>query len=182
TADDCDLVRRWRSAGENPSEAQAGEAPQDRAVIVVNTTFRLAPWADALFAMDENWWKHHHEEVAATFSGRRTSTNQYLRRWGVDGVSIPGGGYGDSGAAAIALALLGGAERVDRLGCGSQSAGGLNHWHGPHPAGLGNAPGLPFWRQQFALLAKHAGGKVTNCSRDTALTCFPRVELEHALE
>src|SRR5690606_31872717 len=89
TADDCDLVRRWRSAGEAAGEAQAGEAAQERAVVVVNTTFRLAPWADALFAMDENWWKHHHEEVAATFTGRRTSTNQYLRRWGVEGVEIP---------------------------------------------------------------------------------------------
>ena len=130
--------------------------------------------------MDAKWWEHHHEEVAATFTGRRTSTDHTLRRWGVEHHAIPEGGYGNSGAAAIALALLHGAERVyllgydcqaKQLGDGTQAVS-LNHWHGPHPAGLGNAPGLPFWPQQFALLAKRAGGKVVNCSRESSLACF----------
>jgi hypothetical protein len=40
-------------------------------VIVTNTTFRLAPWADVLFGMDSKWWKEYHKEVDSVFTGRK---------------------------------------------------------------------------------------------------------------
>ena len=43
TPEDVQAVKEWRDAGKGK-------------VIVVNTTFRAAPWADAMFAMDAKWW------------------------------------------------------------------------------------------------------------------------------
>jgi hypothetical protein len=43
---------------------------------------------------------------------------------------------------------------------------------------------MPQWSEEIKLLADHAridGVEIVNCSRDTALTCFPRIPLEEAL-
>src|SRR5690349_21512799 len=50
-----DLVADWKSKAGN------------RKVIAINTTFKLAPWADVLFACDLPWWNHYIEEVRKTF-------------------------------------------------------------------------------------------------------------------
>lgn len=88
----------------------------------------------------------------------------------------------NSGVAAIALAQQFQARRVVMLGFDCQKAGRLVHWHGDHPAGLGNAGSMDKWPAQFAALANRAGSmQVINASRVSALTCFPRAELEEAL-
>ena len=88
----------------------------------------------------------------------------------------------NSGAAAIALAHQFGARRVVMLGYDCQKAGRLVHWHGDHPAGLGNAGSMPKWPAQFAAVSRQVEGmQVVNASRATVLDCFPRVALEDAL-
>lgn len=68
------------------------------------------------------------------------------------------------------------------LGYDCQRTGGKVHWHGDHPKGLGNAGSMPKWPQQFAKLkAAMAGVEIINCSRETALTCFTRGDLETCL-
>ena len=52
TAEDCELVR------------ESG-CP----VIVTNTTFRLCPWADMLYAFDRPWWNHY-KLIGCYFTGR----------------------------------------------------------------------------------------------------------------
>jgi hypothetical protein len=147
-------------------------------VIVVNTTFRLAPWADVLFAMDKAWWDQYGAEARRDFAGSRTST---FNAPGVEWVrKLPH--FSNSGAAAIALAAKLGARRVLMLGYDCQKTGGKVHWHGDHPKGLGNAGAMPKWPGQFAKLkAAMAGVEIINCSRATALTCFTRGDLEKCL-
>ena len=155
-------------------------------VIVTNTTFRLAPWADVLFGMDMLWWKEHHKEIAATFTGRKLSTSHAARAYGAESLAqcpwFPR--TLNSGEGAIVLAMAGGPKRIVLLGFDCQRTGGMAHWHGDHPKRLGNAKSMPKWPKQFAQTAKNAAGQgieVLNATRETALTCFPRAELEAVL-
>lgn len=153
-------------------------------MIVVNTTYQLAPWADALYAMDVQWWRMHGEEVAVSFRGERISANPIavLQVSRIAKDSCPT--FGNSGSAAISIAALAGARKVILVGYDCQRTGGKVHWHGNHPKGLGNAGGMPKWPKQFADCATHMqriGVDVINCTRSTALTCFPRGDLEEWL-
>ena len=154
--------------------------------IVVNTTFRMAPWADILYAMDSAWWKHYGAEVAQNFGGMKFS---YVQNCGPDvtalkGTSVPTS-WGNSGAGAIGICVSAEAAKVLLLGFDCQWTGGRKHWHGDHPEGMGNATSVKRWPAQFSLVAKvakHKGVRVVNCSRETALTCFTRGQLERELD
>lgn len=151
---------------------------------MANTTFRIAPWADMLYAMDRQWWEAHKEEVAATFRGERVSSNPVaqkyqVKRLGPDTLKT----FQNSGAGCISLAVLSGAEKVIMLGYDCQKTGGQAHWHGDHPKGLGNAGKIEKWPAKFRQLKTHIGAKaqVINASRVTALDMFERQSLEDAL-
>lgn len=88
---------------------------------------------------------------------------------------------GNSGYQAIGLAHAWGAERVVLLGYDMQRTGGKSHWHGDHKGGLPNlGPAMTTWPAKFATIAAQ-WPHVVNASRQTALTCFPRVTLADAL-
>lgn len=153
-------------------------------VVVTNTTFKLAPWADLLFFHDRKWWDIHGAEVGDAFSGlcvtmSSLSTSRVL--------SLAGTGfkaYRNSGGGAINFAMLAGAKRIITLGLdGKYASDGRRHWHIQHPK-LGDAASLPRFVKIFPQLAQDAkskGVEIINASRDTALICFPRVTLENVL-
>jgi hypothetical protein len=153
-------------------------------VIVVNTTFRMARWADVLVAYDAKWWKEYRGEVEETFRGEKVAFSP----------SIPGTqslrqvpwlwSFRNSGACALGLAVVTRPARILLLGFDCQRTGGKKHWHADHPAGMTNTLSLPTWPKIFTAVARFAKGQkvdVLNCTRETALTCFPRVKLEEAL-
>lgn len=90
----------------------------------------------------------------------------------------------NSGANAISFAAACGAKRIVLLGYDAQHTGGAKHWHGDHPKNLKNAGTVEKWPAKFSEVAAQlpADLSVINCSRATALTCFPRGELETALQ
>lgn len=173
THEDAELVCQWR------------QADPERKVIVVNTTYQIAPWADYLFAMDEKWWKVHKAEVERTFKGEGLTSSARANLFGVKPacyVVKKYNHYGNSGAAALSLAIALGASRIYLLGYDAQRTHAKAHWHGDHPKGLGNAASMPKWPEQFnKLKGAFPDAKVINCSRHTALTMFPRMRLEDAL-
>jgi hypothetical protein len=171
TPDDVALVRTWRDA----------PTTEARSVFVANTTYRAAPWADLLFAIDPAWWGLHAAEVGATFAGvsyggkdapppaRALTLRQFFP-------------YGNTGAGLVALAAHGGACKVVLLGYDGQHTGGATHWHGAHPAPLGDAGSVHKWAGQFNVLARAFRGlPIVNASRVSAIATFPRVALEEAL-
>lgn len=135
--------------------------------------------------MDEPWWRQHGVEVRQHFHGETVSIAAQVRRLKVTVLSSGGQGfraYGNSGAGAISLACFAGAWRVLLLGFDCQRTGGKAHWHGDHPKGLGNAGSLPKWPGQFKKLREAFPDlEIINCSRETALTAFPRGRLEEWL-
>jgi hypothetical protein len=59
-----------------------------------------------------------------------------------------------------------------------------SHWFGAHPIGLRGGSPYPLFRQMFATMVaplRALDVQVINCSRHTALTCFPRQPLHEGL-
>jgi len=129
--------------------------------------------------MDRAWWKTYLNDVRLKFRGERLSSARSIN--GVETVRFYQGG--NSGAGAMSLAEHFGARRIILLGYDCGYAGdGKRHWHGDHPEGLGNAVSMPKWAAQFADMAGHLGNcEIINASRRTALTLWPRQDLETAL-
>ena len=163
--------------------------------IVVNNCFYLAPWADCLVAADLRWWRQHATPVKA-FKGLKYTTSHHVRIPGVTVLRNTGGKgletdptglrHGlNSGYRALNVAYHFGAKRIILLGYDMARGEGKErkeHWHGDHPWNS-RSPYEQF-RRYFATIAdplKEAGVEVLNCSRRTALECFPVVALEEAL-
>lgn len=184
THEDIEKVRIWRE-----------ERRQDRFVIVTNTTFRWALWADYLYGMDSKWWKanpceggyaSYAEEAKATFKGELMTCSQAYRQHKLTFVPslYKWASYGNSGAGAINLARHKGARTIYLLGYDAQKTGGKSHCHGDHPKMLANASSMRSWQDQFNRLQSNIGKKgikVFNCSRETALKTWPRMKLEDVI-
>ena len=183
TTQDCGQVHAWRLDGEN------------KRVIAINTTFRMAPWADVLYACDATWWNLYIDEVRSTFHGQFwTQDARAHRDLGVRMIAsqmLPGLGKrpgvihqgGNGGYQAINLAYHSGAAKIILLGFDMHGT----HWHGKYDNGLPNASRQLFgtWIANFDQLAvdlAKEGVLVKNCTRDTRLTCFEKADLSAQLE
>lgn len=164
---------------------------------MINTSFRLAPWADVLYACDATWWDMHFSEVAKGFKGAElwTIDSRSRDRYGLHWIyGYDHGGLSrttahihtgqNSGYQAISLAHYFGATRILLLGFDFQRSNGKTHWHGDHPRGLGNGGRYSAWIKDMNLLASDAkklGLEIINCSPKTALHCFHRSTIQKAL-
>lgn len=177
------------------------EAVRGRArTIVTNTTFRLAPWADALYAPDVTWWEHPEYSDWKQFKGLKLTTMNatggfvcrfdevfYFRNGGSVGLSnrkdtvttCMNGGH-----QAMHAAVNFGARRI--LLCGfDMRERVLKHWHQDHPDHLNKEIPFEAFIRLMTLSAPHfakRGIEVLNCTPKSALKCYPFVSLEHALE
>lgn len=165
-------------------------------VIAINDSIRLAPWADVMYACDEMIWKVHYKRYRRemeAFTGLRYALQkpaarfpgvQVLKATGDTGLELDPRGLKtgrNSGYQAINLAVHLGAKRIVLLGYDmSLGPKGKQHWFDdPRPRSM-----LTKFRLHFPTIAKplkEVGVEVLNCSRRSALTCFPKVSLEHAL-
>jgi hypothetical protein len=173
-------------------------------VIVINRSIELAPWADVWYAADAKLWKWAYrgegdwqavKKIAGEFAGRKYAVTTESAKW--PGVQVIGraGSTGlsldpaklalgaNSGYQAINLAVLLGASRILLLGYDMRlGKNSRQHWHPDHPMKM-RSPYQTFQAAYPTLVAplKAAGVEVINCSRDTALTCFPRMPIADAL-
>jgi hypothetical protein len=157
--------------------------------IVTNDTFRLAPWAQILYAADTEWWGH--TAGAKDFAGLKVSCQAVpgvlmLHNAGNVGYSPDPAcvhTYGNSGAQAIQVAAKAGAARI--LLCGFDMHG--CHWHGAHAAPL-RTTSQDLYRRWVERMSLHLAGAledqrvdVINCTPSSALKCFRVQPLEQAL-
>lgn len=178
-----------------PSLTQADvEYCRDRAgVVVVNDCWRLAPWADALYAADRAWWEFHLPSI--DFAGEKWCGTQWARGrdeieyvavegtmkrgFAFDGTTLRRGG-GNSGFQAVNLAILRGANPIYMLGFDMQMTGGRKHWFGNHPSRLDRHQNFDRWVREMDFAAAGAaelGIRIVNCSRETALRAYARAEI-----
>ena len=158
--------------------------------IAINNTFKLAPWADLLYAADARWWDVHKDE-ALKFEGLKVTIMEtpYGLLQLADGGCV---GFDDdtsklrtghnSGYQAVHLAVHAGAKRI--LLCGMDMQG--KHWHPEHKPPLVINEEAFFIRciqcfREVAPELKRRGVEVWNCTPHSALKCFERVDLAQAL-
>jgi hypothetical protein len=179
----------------NPQVAasvKAAEVP----VIAINTTHRLAPWADALYSCDAKWWMHNQE--ALRFEGLKITQDEsvpfpqvyLLKNTGSDGFdpdpSCLRTGH-NSTYQALQICIHAKAKRVLLCGVDMRWVDGETHWHGDHPAPLADSDPDVFRRSMipsfnaFAPQLPGLGVEVINCTPGSALFCFPRAKLEEVL-
>lgn len=166
------------------------------AVVAVNDAHRLAPWADVLYSSDQRWYAHY--QGVPTFQGLKFGLQPLVAPapWGVTvlqntgdrGLELDPGGLRNgrnSGYAAVNLAVHLGAARILLLGYDlGHAPHGLKHWFGDHPDGLRAMSPYQTFLVMFESIVeplRQIGVEVINCSRQTALTVFPRVPLAEAL-
>ena len=160
-------------------------------VIVVNDAYRLAPWADCLYAADGKWWRWHHG--VPDFAGMKYSVQQQasqdahkpgvvvLRNAGKRGLSLDPSSLStghNSGYQAINLAVHFGARRVLLLGYDMRGG----HFFGDHPDNTKPpfALAIPAFSSLVSPL-KAIGVDVINCTPNSALKCFPKVPIADAI-
>jgi hypothetical protein len=167
-------------------------------VIAINTSFRIAPWAEILYACDAGWWHHYFGEVARLFQGSELWTISipaykkyklhYIygddKRSGLSKTPQQLNAGKNSAHQAIGLAYLFGAKRILLLGCDFQRVAGKVHWHADHPRAMGNGGRFAEWVKDMRPLAQDlraAGVEVINCSPSSAIDAFPKHPIQECL-
>lgn len=166
--------------------------------IAINTSWKLAPWADVLYACDVSWWRQYKTEWPQ-FTGMKITQDELARQeFGINRVICerhhenlvldrPGqvGWGGNSGFHCINLCLQWKVKKIILVGYDMQLDSG-SHWHGDHPNNLNNPtrPNVERWRKTIdnnAQTLQNLGIKVINCSPVSALTRYPKMSLVEAL-
>ncbi len=166
-------------------------------VVVINTTWEKAPWADVLYACDSAWWnqyggvpgfeglKYSQDDCALVYPTVRHIASVDAPGLSLNRAIIHQGGNG--GYQAINLVVHFGVKRIILLGYDMKPGpDGQHHHHAAHPAGMNNpnASNYERWIEMYKTMEpdlNRAGVSIVNCSLDTALDCFPRARLEEVL-
>lgn len=170
-------------------------------VIAIKSTWRLAPWADALYGCDRSWWLANNgapEFKGLKFSPSPAACSAYreirivslktraeilTEKVGTIGCGLKSGG-GHSGFQAVNLAVQFGAARILLVGFDMTLANGA-HWTDDY-AGVAKPDALrtESWRVAFDACApqfKRLGVDVVNCTMASALTAYRKQPLSEAI-
>ena len=168
-------------------------------VIAVSDSYRLAPWADVLYACDATWWHLHGPQGALGFAGLKVGLDDSITfpavrvlqrsstesREGFDPRPTHLADGANSGYQAVHLAAHMGAARVLLAGFDMRQVDGRSHFFGEHPEGLTRHSPYPVFVKQFKTLVeplRERGVEVINVTPGSALTVFPIGELEEVLD
>jgi hypothetical protein len=186
----------------------ATKLPGKARVIAINDSWRLCPFADVLYFGDAAWWRMQQDMNQRSVDGRVSFHDMIYKGFWVSIANFAEhpqvrclwatGQQGletnptalhtgsNSGYAAINLAYLYGAKRIILLGYDMKCQGERTHWHnGPRERAGMFSVALNSFLYHFNSLVdplKEAGVEVVNSTPDSALTCWPYVPLEEALE
>lgn len=190
------IVGTGPSATDEPLDLVRGKAK----VIAVKVSWRLVPWADAIYGVDKDWWIANHgvpEFKGLKFSPSPTACNVFgltlvrlktraeilTAETGLLGCGLTSGG-GHSGFQAVNLAVQFGVRRIVLVGFDMTLANGA-HWSRETQAvARPDAERTKRWRVAFDACAsqfKALGVDVVNCSMKSALTAYPKMTLQEAM-
>ena len=174
-------------------------------VVVINESWQLAPWADALYSCDEKWWRLRNPK---DFKGLKVTVDEVAPRlfpelkklklrplpnapgkycqwllmdeWGEVGSGQSGGFQ-----ALNWLAQLG-VKGIALLGFDACIINDKIHWHGQHGVELNNPDHSTFvgwkrWLENAAPKLADLGIEVINCSMLSAVGGFQRIEVAATL-
>jgi len=184
----------WIIVGSGPSlrRKDAEALRYAGTTVAINCSIFFVPWAEYLFAADAVWWRYYSPKIN-WYPGHRVSRSYRgpsIEQW--RGRTWPRTG-GNSGHMAIQYAVDQGAEHIALLGFDQSKTGGRAHFHVDHPkktqdgarTNMANAGGVAAWPRLMAKTAidlHQRGIEVVNLSRQTALSCFPRLTVDQFIE
>jgi hypothetical protein len=176
-----------------------------RKAIVINVSFKLAPWAPVWFFTDSSIYERYRDEIAAwpgeVITMSRTAKRELDKRVkrikgeGDPTLPIPLHGFPSlchpcirqgrsSGHTAISLAVALGATQIQMLGFDMRFVEGREHHHqeytGPRDLELYErdfVPGFEGWNAA----ALKAGVRILNCTPGSAVNEFPFADLDEVL-
>lgn len=171
--------------------------------IAINDAYKLAPWADMLYACDNQWWEWHRgvpefhgyklqHDHGKTKDDHSCYTGPYP---GVDCILSDGtSGFsermdrirtgGNSGYQALHIAIQLGAKEILLLGYDMHPKPNKSHWFGEHPNGRQPDDRYARWLKEFPTLQEIAierGIEIYNCTPNSALDCFTKISIDDAM-
>lgn len=191
----CIIVASGPSVKNVPLEKARGKAK----FVAINNSWKLAPWADILYACDFDWWKSVEglpEFPGLKITGSRSASQQ--QSWNLQLLNVTkddrlnlteagtSGGGGHGGFQTVNMVLQFGCRRIILTGFDLTLSHGV-HWHGSHPKGMNNPTPHNIGRMRRSLDNAKAtiaelGAKVINASLVSELTSYPKMTFEAALE
>lgn len=159
-------------------------------VYVVNDGYKIAPWADVLYAADTDWWDYH--DGVTQFDGERwTCAKESSLKYGINHIDykpqekwssspdwIATGG--NSGFQAVNLAEIHGATKIILLGY-DMGFTNKKHWFGEHPSRINRPSRYDEWIKRFNDAKPLIKAEVINCTPNSNLKCFPMADLRDVL-
>lgn len=180
------------------------KAPLDRLrdfrCISVNNAYRVVPWAEVVWFGDLKWWRWYREDVVASgipiasccsnLKGRQNSDVSMISMYGREagkGITEKPGWVrwnGHSGGSAINFAYHLGAKTIVLVGFDMRRVAGQKNWHTEYKESLNTSPFRRHLRcfPRIKQDADALGLKIINATPDSAITSFPIVPLEEALD
>ncbi len=175
-------------------------------VIAVNMAYKLGDWIDVVIFGDSGFYAKERANLAQ-FPGLKVSCNptskqeRWIKTLGRDGAKAKGistnpmmlSWNGNTGAAAINLAIHFGAKRIMLLGFDMDidPNNKMQHWHNLYAKGPVSDDRrrrkLPFSRHLlgFPVIAedvKKLGVQIINVSKDSTITCFPKKTIKQVFD
>ena len=188
------------ASGPTASQAPLSLAKGKARFVVINSSWKLAPWADVLYACDYAWWAQHggvpaFSGLKVSIDGRAASMPEWnirhlLSNRGDDRIVLNESGRvgwgGNSGMHAFNFSVQTCPSKIILVGFDMTIKYGL-HWHGKHDGNLNNPSPNNIGRWIKALDAAagtvaSVGVKVFNCSHVSELKKYPKMFFEDALE
>lgn len=154
-------------------------------VIAINDNYKIAPWADILYYCDMSWFLQNIDgvidfkgEVVTISKGLADTHYKAGERLGLNiAPDVLCTGL-NSGYQSIDLAIKRGASRIFLLGYDMKcNPDGKKYWHEDRKVMVNS----PFGDMIKAFESIKINIPIINCSRDTALTCFPRASIQSVL-
>lgn len=174
-------------------------------ILAINSSFRLAPYCDAVFFSDHTWWNGSWEPngsprkkaliksgvllVTTSRAVKRDSPDHVKRVSAASGQPLKAGHSPirlgrNSGQTGIALAAAFGAKQIVLLGFDMRRVAGESHHHKEYSTEndkLYSKDFIPAF-QGWNNVAVKSGIKVLNATPGSALNEFPKIELREILK
>jgi hypothetical protein len=172
--------------------------------VVINESYQLASWADALYSCDHLWWEMRHHAVK-NFNGLKVTQDpraamqfpdlkkiklrdvrgQPIKYFLMDEWGEVGSGQGSGFQVVNWMAQLS-VKGMALLGFDGCLIDNKIHWHGRHEGRLNNPNQSTFlgwkqWMENAAPKLRELNIDMVNCSMVSTIGCFPRHSVEDML-
>lgn len=147
--------------------------------VAANSSWRIAPWCDAVFGGDAAWWRDSGDLVLASRRRKLTCSRSAAQRYGIEFFERPRRSGYNTGQCVVEWAVAQQPERIILLGYDCSLRYG-KHWHPDHPRRNPTPELVRNWIRQFDGIDV-GDVDVINCSRYTELKKFRKAALEDVL-